>query len=487
MRTTKLIIVVSTARTAMPIIGATITVIKQNTKESFEGKTNESGRVILKFKEEAAYHFSCDIKVQSAGYQSVIIQGCLVYEGMETLESISISPLPISRKSMTKVSKIKAEPPMLPYRTDKKGASKIPTFVTVHFGSVLNDSAKNRTILFEEYVKKIASYYLISKHQMMGVREQIRTLIRFLEGRIEEASYKKIGKCYDLTNQAEEDVYFEMGFPMYQPICEMVEEVLYEKEASLPEEMFLILKKRLNRIKTYYSFLPRIIGDDSIYTTEVQTAVLCFQEINFLSVTGIVEIATWKRIERVYESVERLLMLQLEERLPSLPSTLPKVVLTRGCRGVYVRLLQYFLRMIATFYEEVRLVEIDGIFGNDTYQAILDFQHYFELMEDGLVGPLTWDELYNVYLGIVVTVGIRIKYPGYLLKKGCRGDHVYIMQEYLREIRKRIPLPELDADGAFGPDTLAAVIAFQEQCALDPDGIIGRNTWERIVSVRLLL
>ena len=83
--------------------------------------------------------------------------------------------------------------------------------------------------------------------------------------------------------------------------------------------------------------------------------------------------------------------------------------------------------------------------------------------------------------------GLAVSYPGTPLREGSRGDNVWIMQDYLRTISRRYPIPTIAADGIFGPATRSAVVAFQRLFDLDPDGIVGRNTWDRIVTVRLLI
>ena len=55
----------------------------------------------------------------------------------------------------------------------------------------------------------------------------------------------------------------------------------------------------------------------------------------------------------------------------------------------------------------------------------------------------------------------------YVLKIGQTGDLVRILQELL----------DLRPDGEFGNKTKAAVLAFQKQNKLTPDGIVGNMTW----------
>jgi len=56
------------------------------------------------------------------------------------------------------------------------------------------------------------------------------------------------------------------------------------------------------------------------------------------------------------------------------------------------------------------------------------------------------------------------------------------MQTYLNAIGAQFPsIPQLTVDGDFGPMTRDAVVAFQRQFGLSPDGVIGPLTWEAIV------
>ena len=44
-------------------------------------------------------------------------------------------------------------------------------------------------------------------------------------------------------------------------------------------------------------------------------------------------------------------------------------------------------------------------------------------------------------------------------------------------------IPQLTIDGIFGPMTENVVIAFQTEQNLNPDGIVGQQTWDRMISV----
>ena len=81
--------------------------------------------------------------------------------------------------------------------------------------------------------------------------------------------------------------------------------------------------------------------------------------------------------------------------------------------------------------------------------------------------------------------GITESYPGTSLRLGSRGPDVTVVQTSLNRIGQNYPaIPKVSpVDGIFGPQTEAAVKAFQQIFSLDPDGIVGRATWYQIVRV----
>jgi len=64
------------------------------------------------------------------------------------------------------------------------------------------------------------------------------------------------------------------------------------------------------------------------------------------------------------------------------------------------------------------------------------------------------------------------KEPGDLLQDGDRGPGVREAQRLLREHGFRV-----EVDGEFGAETKNAVIAFQRDRKLEPDGVVGPATW----------
>ncbi len=80
--------------------------------------------------------------------------------------------------------------------------------------------------------------------------------------------------------------------------------------------------------------------------------------------------------------------------------------------------------------------------------------------------------------------GIPASWPGYNLEEGSRGDKVRQLQEQLDVIAGAYPaLPNIRADGIYGPSTAEAVRKFQSVFGLPATGIVDYPTWYKISEI----
>lgn len=102
-----------------------------------------------------------------------------------------------------------------------------------------------------------------------------------------------------------------------------------------------------------------------------------------------------------------------------------------GSTGPMVEFLQNLLKILG-FYSG----EIDGIFGNATKNAVINFQHAFGLVDDGIVGSRTWNALspyINGALGFIVPTNIRYSYS--------------ILEINIRSLKRLYPFLEISSAG----------------------------------------
>jgi len=84
---------------------------------------------------------------------------------------------------------------------------------------------------------------------------------------------------------------------------------------------------------------------------------------------------------------------------------------------------------------------------------------------------------------IIPIGGGSSSYPGHALRLGSSGAAVQQIQRCINNINSRNQsASRLAEDGSFGPATQSAVIAFQRAYGLSPDGVVGKITWDRLMS-----
>jgi peptidoglycan hydrolase-like protein with peptidoglycan-binding domain len=188
-------------------------------------------------------------------------------------------------------------------------------------------------------------------------------------------------------------------------------------------------------------------GADGNFGNDTYYAVIAFQKANGLTTDGIVGNAT-------------LNALNSSTAVKYSTSTLLK----KGSVGDDVVTLQK--KLIKLGYS-CGAAGADGIFGNDTYYAVIAFQKANGLTPDGIAGALTISKLNNASVVSVPETSV--------LKKGSSGSDVVILQNRLIELG--YSCGSSGADGKFGNGTYNAVISFQSINGLAADGIVGTKTW----------
>lgn len=143
-----------------------------------------------------------------------------------------------------------------------------------------------------------------------------------------------------------------------------------------------------------------------------------------------------------------------------LTTALNKPTLQIGSTGQAVKELETLLAHWGCYFGP-----IDGIFGIQVLNAVKCYQHRVFLVEDGLVGSLTWQALYS---------GAPVNMP--ILMNGSSGNAVKIVQNVLQLNGYYFGF----VDGLFGPMTRVAVIQLQTDKGLPADGIVGKRTWHAL-------
>ena len=162
----------------------------------------------------------------------------------------------------------------------------------------------------------------------------------------------------------------------------------------------VVIQTELNRIAQNYPAIPKLPSVDGIFGSRTEASVRKFQEVFGLEVDGIVGKATWYALVRLYTAVLSLSELRsLGQQFYNINWEYPNQ-LRQGDTGDKVRHLQYMLSVLSAFISQIPDIQIDGIFGTATRNAVIAAQGYFGLPQTGSVDAATWEEIYDQFSGI---------------------------------------------------------------------------------------
>ena len=346
----------------------------------------------------------------------------------------------------------------------------IPDRITVHLGAP-GAAAANVTVPFVDYVKNVASSEVYPTWDDSALTANILAIISFALNRVYTEFYRSQGYNFDITSSTAIDQKFINGRNYFGSISRIVDSIFsnYLRRQGFIEPL---AAKFCNGTTVTCEGLSQWGSQN-----------LAQQGLNSVQI-----------LRRYYgNDIEIVTNAPVRGYVPSYPGT----PLRRGSRGPDVVQMQVMLNRIGQNYPAIPRVTADGIFGQQTENAVRAFQRIFNLTEDGIVGKSSWYQMVRLYVGVTRLaalesegqrfVGISWQAPA-SLQSGSSGQSVRQLQYMLNVVSQFVnSIPTVAEDGIFGEATQNAVRAFQRFAGLTVDGIVGPATWnalyERVVGI----
>lgn len=154
--------------------------------------------------------------------------------------------------------------------------------------------------------------------------------------------------------------------------------------------------------------------------------------------------------------------------------------------GEPIRNLQHFLRLISYYYNTVPAVIPDGIFSEQTREAVMGFQTTFNLEVTGTVNLETWNNIilvYNKLTELEEEPWTAHIFPNkdFSINPNDNSIHLYTIQAMIHSISIKFKnVDSLDITGVHDDKSVNLVKNLQKLFDLEPDGIINKKTFNMI-------
>ena len=342
---------------------------------------------------------------------------------------------------------------------------RIPDYITVHLGAPNDTSAPNVRVPFDEYIKNVASSEIYPTWPETALRANILAQISFALNRVYTEYYRARGYDFDITSDTQFDQKYIDGREIFDDISRIVDDVYND---------YIIREGTVQPLFARYCN-----GTTSTCDGLSQWGTVPLAEEGLLP---------YEILQYYYgDDIGIVFNAPIGQNVP----TYPGVPLRLGSAGEDVRTVQRQLNRIGQNYPAIRpALNDDGIFDIPTEQAVENFQRIFNLTPDGIVGKATWYKIKSIFnavkgLAELESEGLTPeeveRVYAELLREGDTGIGVATLQHYLLVLATfDNTLPMVEETGVFGPETTAAVRAFQAQQGLAVDGIVGRQTWNAL-------
>lgn len=381
---------------ANPVVGATVTISKDNnviatTKTNEEGKTEliTLDTVDKNYSEKEQYQVrpyeTYDVMVKSLGLTETKIEGVQIFDGITSIQDVYMTS--IDENQGEEISEISPNtlwgdyPPNI--QEEEKEEEEITPFVLqrviipetiiVHDGVPTNANAPDYNVRFIDYIKNVASSEIYSTWPKETIKANILAIISFTLNRIFTEWYRSKGFEFTITSTTSYDQKYTRNGTIFEPISNVVDEIF------------------TNYIRSGIRLEPLLAHYKSSTT-----------EAGYLSQWGSKELG-----DRGYQALEILKYyygnsINIYEALTEgdYPYSFTTTLKEGNCnRDVYV--LQNVLNYIRGSYPGIPMIENpSGFFDEQTKKAVLKFQSVFFLSQTGMVNQQTWYRLSYIFSAV---------------------------------------------------------------------------------------
>ncbi len=249
----------------------------------------------------------------------------------------------------------------------------IPEYIVVHDGAPTDSTAQNYYVRYRDYIKNVASSEIYSTWPDASLRANILAIMSFTLNRVYTEWYRNRGYDFTITSSTAFDHKWVNGRNIFENISQIVDE-MFNNYLSRPNVKQPILTQYCDGKKTTCP--------------------------NWMSQWGSKYLA-----DEGYSAIEILryyygdsMYINTAEEISGVPASWPGEDLQEGSRGNKVAQLQEELNSIRQHYNAIPYLQVDGIYGPRTKEAVAAFQKIFDLPESGITDFPTWYKISDMYV-----------------------------------------------------------------------------------------
>ena len=383
-----------------PIPDATITIRNETSPDTVleELHTNSSGQTDTITLPSPPLEYSLNpgeprpyseysIQITAPGFEPLNIDGTEVLSGATSIQDARLRPIALGPSQSIVIPdhtlygdyppKI-AEAEIKPVNQSAEivlSRVVVPETIIVHDGVPTNSSAPNYFVPYRDYIKNVASSEIYSTWPESTIVANVLAIMSFTLNRVYTEWYRNKGYDFTITSSTAFDHKWIYGRNFFESISVVVDEI-FDQYLSRPNVKQPIL--------TQYCDGKRVSCPDWM----TQWGSMSLGEQGYSPI----EILRYFYGNDIY--------INSAEQISGIPASWPGYDLTIGSSGNKVRQMQEQLLAISNIYTAIPTITPSGYFGEDTAEAVREFQSIFGLAETGIVDFPTWYKISQIYVGL---------------------------------------------------------------------------------------